>query len=289
VTSTPCAPRRGQLLVFWDYDTQWGADRSRSGSGPQQWGHLEFSCTDRLLQLHHDFQVPACFAVVGAAALRGTRPYHDPDQIRRISEAGHEVASHSFRHEWLPGLRTPELRETLARSKQALEDCIGQEVITFVPPYNQPFHYLAKGSISLSETWKGGVWHVGVPRLCAELRSQGYEFCRLSYRPFRTRLREWFKKRRVDEPSRVENIAGVSCVRLNTPGGFGEEATRMLERCAQEQALAVVYGHPHSLVAQNSQNERHLVPFLERVRDLRTAGALDVVLPRDLLRAKAHE
>src|SRR5215470_10951843 len=99
-TSNSSGPNDGQMtppggfMIFWDYDTQWGADRSRSGGGPKSWGALDFENTERLLQLHEQFDIPACFAVVGAAALPGSRPYHDPEQIRRIHQAGHEVASH---------------------------------------------------------------------------------------------------------------------------------------------------------------------------------------------------
>ena len=60
----------GKLIIFWDYDTQWGADRSRSPGGAKTWGNLEFENTERLLELHAQYGVPACFAVVGAAAWR---------------------------------------------------------------------------------------------------------------------------------------------------------------------------------------------------------------------------
>src|SRR5580693_551116 len=106
----PLLMKPAQLLMFWDYDTQWGGDRSRAGFGPRNWGALDFENTETLLGLHEKFRVPACFAVVGAAALPGVRPYHDPAQIRRIHQCGHEIASHGFRHEWVPGLQRPELR-----------------------------------------------------------------------------------------------------------------------------------------------------------------------------------
>ena len=109
------------VVIFWDYDTQWGADRSRNPRGAPTWGPLEFPNTDALLELHARYGVPACFAVVGAAALAGSRPYHDPDQIRRIHQLGDEVASHSFRHEWLPGFDPAALDETVRHSKDALD------------------------------------------------------------------------------------------------------------------------------------------------------------------------
>ena len=62
-----------RCVLFWDYDTQWGADRSRGGGTPKAWGMAEFDNTERLLELHARFNIPACFAIVGAAALPGGR------------------------------------------------------------------------------------------------------------------------------------------------------------------------------------------------------------------------
>lgn len=273
---------RARLIMFWDYDTQWGADRSRAGSRPATWGGLEFPSTERLLELHEQHGIPACFAVVGSAALPGSRPYHDPDQVRRIHAAGHEVGSHSHRHEWLPGLDRAALRETLRASKDALEQCIGSEVSAFVPPWNQPFDYPAGWSISLSERREARGDRTDLRRLCETLRESGYRFCRVAYRSLFRRLADRFRGRRVDALGTPERISGITCVRLSAFSGFAEEAGRVLDRCVEERALAVVYGHPHSLTLGDPQDERYLVPFLARVRELRATGALDVLLPRDL-------
>lgn len=180
------------LLFFWDYDTQWGADRTRRSTTPARWGHLEFPCTDELLDLHAAFDIPACFAIVGAAALPGERPYHDPAQIRRIHAAGHEVASHALRHEWLPALDAAALRRTLRESKDALEQCIGAPVVTFVPPFNQPFDYAGGWSFSLAERREAGRRRTTVRRLCEALRETGYRFCRLAYSPIGERIAAWW-------------------------------------------------------------------------------------------------
>ncbi|MCC7009052.1 MAG: polysaccharide deacetylase family protein [Acidobacteria bacterium] len=277
---------RAQLLMFWDYDAQWGADRSRLPGGPKSWGSLEASCTDRLLELHADAGVPACFAVVGSVALAGPSPYHAPEQVRRVHAAGHEIASHSHRHEWLPGLSRDQLLETLRASRAALEDCIGAEVRAFVPPFNQPFDYWRAGSISLAERREAGAGRIDLSTLCGALVESGYRFCRVAYRPWWQRAAEWWRGRRLDRPATVERIGGVTCVRLNTPGGFDAAALDMVDACAAEGGLIVAYGHPHSLHAGNSQDERHLVPFLERVRAHRRAGRLDVVLPREIIAAR---
>jgi peptidoglycan/xylan/chitin deacetylase (PgdA/CDA1 family) len=275
----------GTLLFFWDYDTQWGADRSRLGEGAKDWGHLEFSHTDELLDLHAQYGVPACFAVVGSAALPGNRPYHAPDQVRRIHESGHEVASHSHRHEWLPGLTGPVLLETLRRSKDAIEQCIGGPVATFVPPYNQPFDYAAAGSISLAERREAGKDRTGLARLCDALRETGYRFCRVAYRPLHVRLAEYVCRRRLDAPEQLAGIRGVTCVRLNTPCGFLPASIRMLHRCAERGGFVVVYGHPHSLRSGNSQDVSQLLPFLREVKRLRESGRIVARLPRELVTA----
>lgn len=271
-----------KLLLFWDYDTQWGADRSRSGGGPKDWGRLEFENTERLLELHARYDVEACFAVVGAAALPGERPYHDPAQIRRIHEAGHEIASHSFQHEWLPGLHRKALKETLKDSKDALEQCIGAPVVSFVPPFNQPFDYPAGWSFSLSERKAVKKERTDLQRLCEALGECGYRFCRVCYRPLAQRFADRFRRKRLARPVHPENISGVTCLRLNTHAGFDESIKAAVCRCAAQGGWVVVYGHPHALSSGHSQGESFFVPFLDLITGLRKAGMLTVCLPREI-------
>jgi peptidoglycan/xylan/chitin deacetylase (PgdA/CDA1 family) len=275
--------RKARVLFFWDYDAQWGADRSRLPGGPKTWGYLEFENTELLLDLHARYEIPACFAVVGSVALPGTRPYHDPKQILRIHEAGHEIASHSFRHDWLPGLGREQLRESLRCSKEALEQCISAPVTSFVPPWNQPFDYPAGMSFSLSERRDAGIMRTDLARLCQTLFETGYRFCRVAYRPIRERLIERILRRTIYHPSFPEVIAGVTCTRLNTPGGFMAETELVLEMCLRKGGLTVVYGHPHSLRSGNSQDLMWLEPFLQKLNLLKARGLLDICLPRDLL------
>jgi peptidoglycan/xylan/chitin deacetylase (PgdA/CDA1 family) len=268
-------------MVYWDYDTQWGADRSRAPGGPKAWGPAEFVHTEKLLALHATYRVPACFAVVGAAALPGEHPYHDPGQVRAIFAAGHEVASHSMHHDWLPGLVGAQLLETLRRSREALEDCIGAKVISFVPPYNQPFDHWPSGSLSLSERREARGGRTDLRRLCEALRECGYRTCRVSYRPLLSRLLDLVARDRVERPPAPPTIAGITCLRLTT-SGFGAGAVALLERVARDGGLAITYGHPHSLDRPGDQHEDLLTAFLRLVRTLSDSGRLRVVLPRDL-------
>lgn len=271
------------VLIFWDYDTQWGADRSRNPYRVPDWGALEFPNTELILEAHARYDVPACFAVVGAAALPGERPYHDPAQIRRIHEAGHEIGSHSLHHDWLPGLGTNGLRETLRRSKDALEQCIGSEVTTFVPPFNQPFDHASGWSFSLSE--RRAVRHdrIDVRRLCAALREEGYLFSRLSYRPIVTRAIEAVLRRELYRPGKLESIEGVLSLRINTPCGFSEEGRLAMEQQLDEGGYWVLYGHPHSASDDESpQSLRMLEATLETLDRWRREGKIRFVRPREL-------
>ncbi len=281
--------RPASLLLFWDYDTQWGtdADRHRGLPATAVDGRLEFACTDRLLELLARYEVPACFAVVGAAALPGDHPYHDPRQVRRIHEAGHEVASHGFQHEWIPALDPVSLRAVLARSRSVLEDCIGAPVTSFVPPYNQPFDHAPRLSFSRAERRAVPGNRTDLGRLCRTLAETGHDFCRVAYRPLQLRAWDHVMGRHIDRPVMIERIGGVRCARLNAPCGFAPPALQLVEEAARKGGIVVAYGHPHSLHAGGAQDEQWLVPFLHRVRELRSAGQLVAVLPRELVREGA--
>jgi len=267
------------LMFFWDYDTQWGADRSRLG-GPRQWGPLEFPNTDELLELHARASIPACFAVVGAAALPGERPYHDPAQIRRIYAAGHEIASHAFAHEWLPALDHRALLLSLRQSKDALEQCIGAPVVSFVPPFNQPFDFARGWSFSLAERWEAGARRTTLSRLCDALRETGYRFCRVAYAPLAERVASWLGGAPF-HPGPPVNIAGIMCVRVGA-GGF--EPERVTALCREASGPVALYGHPHSLhgddATQSLSTLRHTLTLAEAWG---RSGAIRCLRPRDLL------
>lgn len=277
-------PSPATLLFFWDYDTQWGADRSRTPGGKKDWGHLEFENTDPLLELLARYDIPSCFAVVGSAALPGRRPYHDPEQIRRIRSAGHEIASHAHRHEWLPGLGPGQLRETLTESKDALEQCVGESVVSFVPPFNQPFDHHAGFSFSISERREAGRERTDLARLCAALVETGYRFCRVAYRPMHVRIYERLVRRRFDRPSHIEMISGIHCVKVNTPGGFGLRTTQLIENHLHEGGIWILHAHPHSLNNLDTpQTGVALERFLKRSAEWRREGRVRCVQPRNLL------
>ena len=96
-----------------------------------QWGSMESRVcrnTERLLSLFDDAKVQATFFVLGWVAERF------PDLVRRISYAGHELASHSYEHRLVYSQTPAQFREDLRRAKYALEAAAGVPILGYRAP-----------------------------------------------------------------------------------------------------------------------------------------------------------
>src|SRR5690606_27170544 len=95
---------------------------------PQDWDSMECRVeanTERLLELFEAHSTKATFFILGWVAERY------PQLVRRIDQAGHEVASHGYSHQ-LVYAQTPEVfREETFKSKALLEDLIGKPVLGY--------------------------------------------------------------------------------------------------------------------------------------------------------------
>lgn len=83
---------------------------------------------DRLLESLESSKVRATFFVVGWLAER------EPDMVRTIASAGHEVGSHGWFHRLATGQSRSEFREEVRRSRSFLEDLTGERVSGFRAP-----------------------------------------------------------------------------------------------------------------------------------------------------------
>ena len=77
---------------------------------------------DRILEMFDDHQVSATFFTLAWVAERY------PHVLRRIAEAGHEVASHGYDHVKVHTQEPEAFRQDIRKSKQILEDIGGQQV-----------------------------------------------------------------------------------------------------------------------------------------------------------------
>lgn len=84
--------------------------------------------TSRLLSLFEESHSYATFFILGEIAERY------PDLVRQISEAGHEVAAHGFKHRTVDSLTPRDFREDIIHVKALLEEFTDQHVIGYRAP-----------------------------------------------------------------------------------------------------------------------------------------------------------
>ncbi len=100
---------------------------------------------DRLLELLAAHDASATFFVLGWVAR------HEPAVVRRIAEAGHEVASHGMTHRMLGPLGRDAFEQELADSRRLIEDLAGGPVVGYRAPTFSVTHTTAWALDALAE------------------------------------------------------------------------------------------------------------------------------------------
>jgi peptidoglycan/xylan/chitin deacetylase (PgdA/CDA1 family) len=88
--------------------------------------------TDDLLAVLHNFQVKACFCLVGSQVVTW------PEQTRAIAAAGHLLVNHTFHHRFTDLMHLDRLQRELNRCDQAISDALGETcrpLSWFRPPF----------------------------------------------------------------------------------------------------------------------------------------------------------
>lgn len=83
---------------------------------------------DRILSLFEEQGVRATFFTLGWIAERA------PDMVRRIADAGHEVASHGMEHHRVTTFEPASFKDDVSRSKALLEEITGKLVLGYRAP-----------------------------------------------------------------------------------------------------------------------------------------------------------
>jgi polysaccharide deacetylase family protein (PEP-CTERM system associated) len=95
------------------------------------WTHMSLRVernVERILELFDEHDAKATFFTLGWLAERL------PGMVRRISDAGHEVASHGMEHRRVTSMEPEAFRDDIRRSKALLEDICGREVRGYRAP-----------------------------------------------------------------------------------------------------------------------------------------------------------
>lgn len=118
-SSVSAGMRRGGVTVWWSRSpgpALGGGERTLALSfddGPTD------LFTPRVLEILGRYEVPATFFVIGELVRRR------PDDVRRMTEMGHEVGNHTFDHHSAAIQTVDEVRTTITRGAEAIAEVTG--------------------------------------------------------------------------------------------------------------------------------------------------------------------
>ena len=84
--------------------------------------------TEEILKILEEYGIRATFFVIGENAAA------DPERIRMIHEAGHEIGNHTYTHAYISKIRPDELREEIQKTEEVLKSITGEKPTVFRPP-----------------------------------------------------------------------------------------------------------------------------------------------------------
>ena len=84
--------------------------------------------TEEILKILEEYGIRATFFVIGENAAA------DPERIRMIHEAGHEIGNHTYTHAYISKIRPDELREEIRKTEEVLKSITGEKPTVFRPP-----------------------------------------------------------------------------------------------------------------------------------------------------------
>lgn len=181
-----------KILLIWDFDGPIGQINS---SYPYNYHHEnleeEINNVKWVLQILKEKKIKTCFAITGFSAEKGVYPFNFPEFINEIASQGHEIASHSWRHEWVPIFKRDQISKSLKRSKMVLERAINSEntVVGFVPPHNRPMTWLRRGAFSIGDRGVFPFFKLGDnEKLINLLKETDYRWIRVSYNSFFSKI-----------------------------------------------------------------------------------------------------
>jgi peptidoglycan/xylan/chitin deacetylase (PgdA/CDA1 family) len=265
-----------RLAISFDYDSPEGY---RNSFGMQGWrSDADQQGADVLLRVLKQHAAPATFGVVGRVALEGQPPEHCPEQVRRIHEDGHEVASHSMFHRFLPPMRRNELLEDASTSRKVLEYRIDAPVRGFIPPFNRPMHFPQRRAFSVSEVFGlhgRGRGRQSLGSMLRVLAQAGYGWSRVSYEDKLDALLRRAGLRRAATPPQPFVFDNIVAIPLHATG-FGEASTALVRQYLRTGLTIAIYGHPNQALEPNDQSAEKLDRFLGAFEKERAEGLLEL-------------
>jgi len=125
------APTEAVHLLSFDVEEYFQVQAAAGRLPPERWGDWPMRLAapvDRILDLLADRSVTATFFVLGWVAR------HERPVVRRIADAGHEIACHGMTHRMIGRLSRDEFAAEVSEARRILEDIAGRAVIGFRAP-----------------------------------------------------------------------------------------------------------------------------------------------------------
>lgn len=268
-----------KIILIWDFDGPIGQINS---SYPYNFNfenfETEINNVKEILSELKRFNIKCCFAITGFSAENGVYPYVFPDLIAEIAEQGHEVASHSWRHEWTPIFKTDQINKSLKRSKMILEKVIQKEeaVVGFVPPHNRPMTWWRRGAFSLGDRGLYPWFKMGDNQsLINLLLDNNYKWVRVTYNSV-------FNKLGIIKKNITGSVIKRNGILIfeNHYNGFDEKVIKHILKTNFD--TYTVSAHPLMFSFENKKESReNFIQFLESL--LFSNQNIEFVLPSNLL------
>lgn len=263
--------------IMWDFDAAIG---QTNATFPYKFNFTEFQKELDYVNFLLDFcakeDMKFVFAITGFTGEEGVPPYQMPGLIRQIYEAGHEVASHTWRHEYLPYLLEEQVKRTLQRSKETLERCTGVpgSVTGFVPPHNRPTSFIRQLRFGLGDRSARLIpfYKADIGYLIKLLKAEGYKWSRFT---FAKNPLEYITHPKSEVFREIRQYNGLLCL-PNQFNGFGQQAIAVVERCLRQQCDAVITGHPNGLSFKGPERMPLFIEFMEYLKQRRTEGKISI-------------
>lgn len=268
-----------KIILIWDFD---GPIGQINCSYPYNYNfknlEVEISNVKWILEELKSRDIKCCFAITGFSAEEGVYPFNFPEIINEISKDGHEIASHSWRHEWIPIFKKKQINKSLYRSKKTLETAIQnkQKVLGFVPPHNRPMTWLKRVAFSIGDRGIYPFFSMGnTESLIKLLVKNDYKWIRVSYKNLFAKL-GFFKRNITGRTVKYKNIL----VFENHYTGFDEIVVNHI--LTTNYITYTISAHPLMLSFQGKkESKENFINFLDIIK---TSGQkIEFVLPSSLL------
>ena len=258
-----------KIYLIWDFD---GPIGQINATYPYNFHYKtvlrEIQNVQYILDILEKRNIHSIFAITGFTGEEGSFPYNAPDLIRQIHSRGHEIASHSWKHEWLPKYSPGQVFKSMKRSKDILEQCIGisGSVAGFVPPHNRPMTWMQKYAYSLGDIMPYPLSKTGnLQNIIRAAHQIGYKWIRVSYQPFYHRIKPDPLFRFKQNNQQYKNLK----ILLSHSLGFAENSIQAVKKGVMLKKDVVITAHPSGLSRKGSEHTDNFMNFLDNLETLR--------------------